>query len=45
MFNRITGYFSLFVGLCVAGYYITGVVLNWRQLKQQNEIKKTKNYE
>lgn len=45
MLNKITGWFSLFVGLCVAGFYITGVMLNYRELKQQNEIKKSKNYE
>lgn len=45
MFDKIIKGLGVIVTLCIGGYYVSGFILNWRQLKQQNQIKKTNNYE
>lgn len=45
MLDKTVKIFGVIVTICIGVYYITGSVLNWRQLRQQNEVKKSKNYE
>ncbi|MDI9857937.1 MULTISPECIES: hypothetical protein [Bacteroidota] len=45
MFNKLLKLGSFFVGLCIAGFYVSGMMLNFIQLRKEKELRKINKYE